>query len=77
MRITEIIGIVALALGVLGVLLNNRKLRACFIVWMISNALSAGIHISSEIWSLFLRDAVFFILSIEGWLKWGKKSKNG
>lgn len=71
--ITEIVGLICLALGVLGVLLNNRRLRVCFIVWMISNAMSAGIHLGMEIWSLFIRDIIFLILSLEGWVKWGKE----
>lgn len=71
--VVEIVGIVVLIMGVTGVLLNNRKFRICFIVWMISNALSGGIHAYEGIWSLMARDAAFFVLSIEGWIKWGRK----
>lgn len=71
--VNEIVGTVALAMGVTGVLLNNRKLRACFIVWMVSNALSAGIHAYIGLWSLMVRDTVFFVLSFEGWIRWGRK----
>ena len=70
---SEIVGTVVLIMGVAGVLLNNRKLRICFIVWMVSSALSSGIHAWSGIWSLMARDVVFFILAIEGWYKWGKR----
>ena len=66
----ELIGTVVLITGVAGVLLNNRRLRICFIIWMFSNALSAGIHAYAGLWSLMVRDAVFFALAIEGWLKW-------
>lgn len=69
----EIIGTFALILGVLGAMLNNRKLRVCFIVWIVANTLSACVHIGVGVWSLLARDIVFFVLSIEGWLKWGKK----
>ena len=71
--ITEIAGIICLILGVTGVILNNRRMRICFIVWMISNAMSACIHMGSEIWSLLIRDVIFLILAFEGWIKWGKK----
>jgi len=27
------------------------------------------------IWSLFVRDVVFFVLAIEGWIKWGTKEQ--
>lgn len=73
--INEIAGIAATVLAVAGVVLNNRRLRICFIFWMISNALTAGIHGNAAIWSLFVRDIVFFSLAIEGWIKWGKKPK--
>ncbi len=72
----EIIGTLALILGVLGAVLNNRKLRVCFLIWMVSNTLSAGIHISVGVWSMLIRDIVFFILVVEGWFKWKKKKKN-
>ena len=70
MDLNEIVGTVAAILAVAGVLLNNRKLRMCFILWMVSNALSAGIHACAGPWSLMLRDVVFFVLAIEGWIKW-------
>ena len=78
--INEIFGIAALTLGVLGCLLNNRKLRLCFIVWLISNALQATIHIrlilgGEDVLSLLVRDIVFSILVIDGWFRWGKKTK--
>lgn len=69
----EIVGVLALLLGVTGVILNNRRLRVCFIVWMVGNILSASVHISVGVWSLLARDIIFFVLSIEGWFKWGKK----
>lgn len=70
---SEIVGVFVLILGVAGVLLNNRKLRVCFILWMVSNILSAGIHVWLGPWTLVLRDMTFLILSIEGYILWGRK----
>lgn len=70
---SELFGTVVLVIAVAGVLLNNRKLRICFIFWMVSNALSACIHAWVGPYSLMLRDLAFFVLSIEGWFKWGRK----
>jgi len=75
LTMSELIGIIVLILGVAGVLFNNRRLRMCFILWMVSNALSAGIHACAGMWSLMARDAVFFVLAIEGWIKWGNPAK--
>ena len=69
----ETIGTIATVLAITGVLANNRRLRWCFVVWMVSNSLTAGIHAYAGIWSLFVRDAIFLILAVEGWKKWGKE----
>jgi nicotinamide riboside transporter PnuC len=69
----EIVGIISMVLAIIGVLLNNRKLIACFYLWLVSNALSAGIHFYAGIWSLFARDMIFFGLAVEGMIRWRKK----
>ena len=69
----EVIGIIATILAVTGVVLNNRRLRVCFIIWFVSNALSLIIHAQTGVWSLTARDAIFLVLAVEGWIKWGKK----
>ncbi|KKN22334.1 hypothetical protein LCGC14_0916000 [marine sediment metagenome] len=71
----EIIGVFATILAVTGVLANNRRLRWCFIVWMVSNSLTAGIHAYAGIWSLLVRDVIFLALAVEGWRMWKKKEK--
>jgi nicotinamide riboside transporter PnuC len=69
----ETIGTISTVLAIAGVILNNRRLRPCFLVWMVSNALTLGIHAQTDVWSLVVRDAVFLVLAVEGWIKWSKK----
>ena len=69
----ELIGTIATILAVTGVLANNRRLRWCFIVWFVSNGLTLFIHAHAVIWSLVVRDAIFLVLAVEGWIKWGRK----
>lgn len=69
----ELVGIVATVLAILGVVLNNRRLRNCFLLWLLSNSMTAAIHAYAGIWSLFARDVVFLILAVEGWYKWKGK----
>lgn len=69
----EIVGIFATIFAVIGVVTNNRRLRLCFLLWLVSNALSGVMHAYAGIWSLFVRDVIFFVLAIEGWFKWGHK----
>ena len=71
----ELIGTIATILAVTGVILNNRKLRVCFIIWFISNTLTLAIHAQTGIWSLLVRDAIFLILAVEGWVRWGRRDK--
>lgn len=73
----EIIGTIATVLAVTGVILNNRRLRFCFVLWVISNSLSLLLHLDAALWSLVVRDAIFTVLSIEGWIKWGRSTSHG
>ena len=67
----ELVGLISGTLAILGVLLNNRRLIGCFPVWMVSNALSCGLH--AALWSLAGRDLVFLILSFDSWRRWRKR----
>ena len=69
----EIIGGVASILAVAGVLLNNRKMIACFFLWFVSNFLSGLLHWDAGMYSLMARDAIFLVLTIEGIWRWRKK----
>ena len=71
----ELFGTISMVLAVTGVVLNNRKMIICFWFWMISNAMSGWIHFDSGVYSLMVRDAVFFVLAIEGLIRWGKDKK--
>jgi nicotinamide riboside transporter PnuC len=70
----EIIGYISGAMAIVGVVLNNYRLRACFLLWLVSNAASAIIHAHGGIWSLLWRDVVFFVLAFHGWFTWGRNN---
>lgn len=74
-QVNEIIGIIATVLAVAGVITNNRRLRFCFLLWLVSNSLTGIIHVHAGIWSLVARDAIFIVFAIEGWFKWGRSAK--
>ena len=71
----EILASAAMLLAVGGVLLNNRKMIACFPIWMVSSAISLGIHAAMGVVMLAVQDGVFIVLGIEGWRRWKKKVK--
>lgn len=78
MRIIETIGLITTVLAVIGVLANNYRLRWCFLVWFVSTSLSLTVHIMifrdhADVWPLALRDVVFMVLAVEGYIKWGRK----
>ena len=66
----EITGWLATAVALTGVWLNNRRRRACFLLWLASNVVTFGIHAWSGLWSLAARDVAFFVLAIHGWRLW-------
>ena len=69
----ELLGAIATLIAIGGVILNNRRLRLCFVCWLFSNALTLAIHAHAGIWSLAVRDLVFLVLAVEGWILWKKK----
>ena len=66
----EIIGLVSTVIAVSGAWLINLKVRYCFLLWMVSNTLSALIHVHTGPWSLVVRDIIFLALAVQGWRKW-------
>jgi hypothetical protein len=51
----------------IGVWFNNRRSRICFGLWLVSNAMTLGIHAAAGLWPLAVRDGAFFLLAIHGW----------
>lgn len=74
---TEAIGWTATVIAVAGVVLNNHRRRACFAVWMVSNLMSASLHVNAGMTALATRDAIFFVLAIHGMICWSKKKTQG
>jgi len=72
-KMAELFGSIATVLAVVGVVLNNRLNRICFGLWLVSNAICAGLHISVGLWSMVIRDIIFIALACEGWFRWRKK----
>jgi len=68
----ETLGWIVTVVAVAGVVLNNRRHRACFVLWLASNVISAGIHLSAGMLALTVRDAVFFALAIHGLVCWSR-----
>jgi len=74
----EIIGLIATIAACTGVWLNNRKRRACFYLFLVSNSLSLAIHVhagllqGADVKAMILRDAVFVGLAVEGLWLWRK-----
>ena len=74
MLLIETVGWTATGVALVGVWFNNRRLRVCFALWLISNAMTFTIHAASDLWSLAARDVAFFVLAIHGWWLWRSPS---
>lgn len=66
----ELWGLLSTALAIAGVILNNRRRRECFYVWIVSNSLTFCVHAWAGLWSLALRDVVFLVLAFDGLRRW-------
>ena len=46
--VIEIVGIITTVIAIGGVVLNNRRKRLCFVLWGVSDTLSALIHLHKD-----------------------------
>lgn len=76
MAAIELIGLCATVIAVVGVILNNHRLRLCFSFWLVSNSLTLFVHLAVGVWSLAARDAVFLLLAVDGLRRWHKETQN-
>jgi hypothetical protein len=58
------------ALSVTGVVLNVRRLRACFFVWAFTNASWAAVDLYHGVWAQAALQAVYFGLAVWGIVAW-------
>ena len=70
----EVVSGAVFVLSVAGVMFNNRRRRACFVLWLASNAASLGVHAASGLWVMAGRDLVFAVLAVEGWVLWSRRT---
>ena len=76
MTFIEIAGWLATVTALGGAWLNNRRRRACFLMWLVSNTLTFGIHAVAGLWPLAARDGAFFLLALHGWRLWSAQPRN-
>ena len=62
--------LLATGLAVSGCLLNNRRQRVCFVVWIGSNLICIALHWRADLGGLVVRDVLFSILAVHGWFCW-------
>ena len=70
--VVETLSIVAMVIAVAGVVLNNHRVRACFLLFLVSNTLCGIVHLHAGLWGMLVRDSVFLLLAVHGWWKWGR-----
>ena len=60
------------ALSIIGVILNIKKDRRGFLLWMITNAGWAVVDFSHGLYAQGVLFVVYFALSFWGWIRWKK-----
>jgi nicotinamide riboside transporter PnuC len=63
------------AMSVTGVVLNVKKRRICFLVWIVANGGWIFVNLRHGIYAQAGLFVIYTGLSIWGWFEWGKKRK--
>ena len=66
----ELLGSISTLAAIAGSVFNNRKLMACWPLFLLSNSIALGIHAYLGPWAYVVRDAAFIALAIDGWRRW-------
>jgi len=61
------------ALSLIGVILNIKKKKSCFIVWGVTNAAWAVIDFRAELPAQGVLFTVYFFLAVWGLIEWGRE----
>ena len=64
---------IATSLAAIGVLFNNAQVIYCFPIWVASNLICFGYHYKSGLRGLMIRDLIFIVLAVVGWIQWSYK----
>ena len=62
-------------LSIMGVVLNVKRVRACFHVWAVTNAAWMVIDITHGLYAQATLFAVYFLLAIWGIVEWRTKDR--
>ena len=71
----DILGWIAVLLGIIGAFANIAKKWWCFIIWFISNALFITIGVSTKDWPQVSIFTFYQFVNIYGMYKWHKHDK--
>ena len=63
-------------LSVTGVVLNIKKNRLCFVVWLVANAGWIVVNLRHGIYAQAGLFVVYSVLSAWGWVVWGRQARN-
>lgn len=63
------------AVSLLGVVLNIKKKRSCFVLWIITNGLWAAVDFYSGLQAQGALFTIYLILAIYGWFAWEKNDE--
>ncbi len=63
------------AVSLAGVVLNIRRMRACFALWLVSNGGWCVLDLQNEQYPRALLMAVYFALSVWGFVSWSRKEE--
>ena len=63
--------LIATVLSLIGAVLNVKKVRFCFVPWMLANGAWIVFGLAHRHWGMVLTFSAFFVTSVWGWISWG------
>ena len=72
----EVISWITTAMCLTGTILNVKKMKLCFWLWLGGNILWLIIDIYNGLWSRAILDTVQGVLALWGIIEWKKEEKN-
>jgi nicotinamide riboside transporter PnuC len=70
--VMELVEIIAAVFSLIGIILNIKKIRWCFIIWLLSNTCWIIAGIMWHKYGVIITNGMFDVFNIYGFIEWGR-----
>lgn len=65
---------IALPFSIIGIILNAKKNKLCWVLMSIGSILWVGDSVATHQWPVTMLFSIYLLLNIYGWHEWSKKA---